>query len=186
MAAGLGIPASVAATIVSVIVVSFAATTLDSSVRLMRYIIAELGTEYNIKPITKTHVATTIAVASSAALTLIPEGPNGFGSGGYLLWPLFGTSNQLLAGISLLLISIWLKRLGRNYLPTIIPMVFLMFMTLWAMITQVFTQWAPWTEGSDWLLFTFGAIILVFTFWILLTAFAAIAKDKKDRIERSA
>ncbi|MFG6114946.1 carbon starvation protein A [Halobacillus sp. MO56] len=186
LATGLGIPASVAATIVSVIVVSFAATTLDSSVRLMRYIIAELGTEYNVKPITKTHVATTIAVVSSAALTLIPQGPKGFGSGGYLLWPLFGTSNQLLAGISLLLVSIWLKRNGRNYLPTIIPMAFVMFMTLWAMISQVFTQWAPWTETSDWLLFSFGAIILIFTLWILLTAFSAIAMNKKDSIERSA
>ncbi|MBM7552564.1 carbon starvation protein A [Thalassobacillus pellis] len=186
LAAGLGIPATVAATIVSVIVVSFAATTLDSSVRLMRYIISELGAEYKVTPLTKMHVATTVAVVSSAALTLIPQGPKGFGSGGYLLWPLFGTSNQLLAGISLLLISIWLKRLGRNYLPTIIPMIFVMFMTLYAMIDQVFTQWAPWVEGSDWMLFTFGAIILIFTFWILLTAFSAIMSNKDGKIEKSA
>ncbi|MFC7060881.1 carbon starvation protein A [Halobacillus seohaensis] len=186
LASGLGIPVSVASTIVSVIVVSFAATTLDSSVRLMRYIIAELGTEYNIAPLTKTHVATTVAVVSSAALTLIPQGPNGFGSGGYLLWPLFGTSNQLLAGISLLLISIWLKRLGRNYWPALIPMVFLMFMTLYAMIIQVLTQWAPWGDQSDWLLFTFGAIVLVFTIWILVTAASSLMGKDKDNIEKSA
>ncbi|MFQ3545486.1 carbon starvation protein A [Halobacillus rhizosphaerae] len=186
LAAGLGIPATVASTIVSVIVVSFAATTLDSSVRLMRYIIAELGTEYKIKPLTKAHVATTTAVVSSAALTILPQGPKGFGSGGYLLWPLFGTSNQLLAGISLLLISIWLKRQGRNYWPTMIPMLFLMFVTLWAMITQVLTQWAPWGSGSDWMLFSFGAIILVFTFWILLTAFSAIRKGADDSVSKSA
>ncbi|MGP4077680.1 carbon starvation CstA family protein [Halobacillus sp. K22] len=186
LASGLGIPVAVASTIVSVIVVSFAATTLDSSVRLMRYIIAELGTEYNVTPLTKTHVATTVAVVSSAALTLIPQGPKGFGSGGYLLWPLFGTSNQLLAGISLLLVSIWLKRLGRSYWPTLIPMVFLMFMTLWAMITQVLGEWAPWAEGSDWMLFTFGAIILVFTFWILLTAASAIFKNDRDSVQKSA
>ncbi|SFJ46398.1 carbon starvation protein [Halobacillus dabanensis] len=186
LASGLGIPASVAATIVSVIVVSFAATTLDSSVRLMRYIIAELGMEYKVTPLTKTHVATTVAVVSSAALTLIPQGPKGFGSGGYLLWPLFGTSNQLLAGISLLLVSIWLKRQGRNYMPTIIPMVFLMFMTLWAMIVQVWTEWAPWNDGSDWMLFSFGAIILVFTFWILLTAASALTGKNNDSIEKSA
>ncbi|MBH0230851.1 carbon starvation protein A [Halobacillus yeomjeoni] len=186
LAAGLGIPATVASTIVSVIVVSFAATTLDSSVRLMRYIISELGAEYKITPLTKVHVATTTAVVSSAALTLIPQGPRGFGSGGYLLWPLFGTSNQLLAGISLLLISIWLKRQGRNYLPTVIPMVFIMFMTLWAMISQVVTKWAPWAAESDWMLFTFGAIILVFTFWILVTAVAALRKSNQDQIQRSA
>ncbi|PKR78377.1 carbon starvation protein A [Halalkalibacillus sediminis] len=175
---GLGIPVEVATTIVAVIVVSFAATTLDSSVRLMRYIIAELGTEYKIKPITKMHVATTIAVVSSAALTLIPEGPNGFGSGGYLLWPLFGTSNQLLAGISLLLLAIWLKRRGSNYWPALIPMVFLLVMTLYAMIIQVFTEWAPWAgETSDWLLFTFGAIVFIFAIWIVLTAFSIFNKE---------
>ncbi|MBO1915438.1 hypothetical protein J4G37_62735, partial [Microvirga sp. 3-52] len=90
----------------------------------------------------KKHVATSLAVFSSAALVLLPKGPQGLGSGGYLLWPLFGTANQLLAGISLLLISIWLKRLGRNYLVTIIPMVFVMFMTLWAMFQQVIFQWS--------------------------------------------
>ncbi|WP_082232481.1 carbon starvation CstA family protein [Halobacillus massiliensis] len=186
LAAGLGIPASVAATIISVIVVSFAATTLDSSVRLMRYIISELGMEYKIKPLTKTHVATTTAVVSSAALTLIPQGPNGFGSGGYLLWPLFGTSNQLLAGISLLLISIWLKRQGRAYWPTIIPMAFLMFMTLYAMGIQVLTQWAPWAAQSDWLLFTFGSIILVFALWILVVAVSSIINSNQNKIEKSA
>ncbi|KGX87161.1 carbon starvation CstA family protein [Pontibacillus litoralis] len=185
LAAGLGIPTVVASTIVSVIVVSFAATTLDSSVRLMRYIIAELGAEYNVTPLTKMHVATTVAVVSSAALTLIPQGPKGFGSGGYLLWPLFGTANQLLAGISLLLISIWLKNLDRNYMPTIIPMAFLMFMTMWAMISQVFTDWAPWAEGSDWLLFSLGAVILVFALWITITAISVISAKDPQSFDRS-
>src|SRR5690606_4169300 len=115
-----GIPPSVAATIVSIIIISFAATTLDSSVRLMRYIIAEIGMEYKMPALAKPHVATSVAVLSSAALVLIPKGPNGFGSGGYLLWPLFGTANQLLAGISLMLIAVWLKKLGRNYMVALI------------------------------------------------------------------
>ncbi|MFP3358341.1 carbon starvation protein A [Planococcus citreus] len=174
LASGLMIPGSVASTIVSIIVVSFAATTLDTSVRLMRYIISELGVEYKVPQLEKKHVATSIAVLSSMALVILPEGPNGFGSGGYLLWPLFGTSNQLLAGISLLLISIWLRKLGRNYMITIIPMVFLMFMTLWAMFQQVFLQWAWYNEGSNTLLFVFGAIIFVFTLWIILTAAQAL------------
>ena len=176
LATGLLIPADVASTIVSIIVVSFAATTLDTSVRLMRYIISELGVEYKIPALEKKHVATTIAVGASAALVLIPEGPNGFGSGGYLLWPLFGTANQLLAGISLLLISIWLRKLGRNYAITIIPMIFLMFMTLWAMFQQVFLQWAWYADQPNMLLFIFGAIIFVFTLWIILTAAQALMK----------
>ncbi|MGM0898973.1 MAG: carbon starvation CstA family protein [Bacillota bacterium] len=174
LASGLMIPGSVASTIVSIIVVSFAATTLDTSVRLMRYIISELGVEYKVPQLEKKHVATSIAVLSSTALVILPEGPNGFGSGGYLLWPLFGTSNQLLAGISLLLISIWLRKLGRNYMITIIPMAFLMFMTLWAMFQQVFLQWAWYNDQPNTLLFVFGAIIFVFTIWIILTAVQAL------------
>lgn len=184
LASGLMIPAAVASTIVSVIVVSFAATTLDTSVRLMRYIISELGVEYKIPALEKKHVATTIAVVASAALVLIPEGPNGFGSGGYLLWPLFGTANQLLAGISLLLVSIWLRKLGRNYMITIIPMIFLMFMTLWAMFQQVFLQWAWYADAPSMLLFVFGAIIFVFAIWIIITAIQVLAsKDNPANLE---
>ncbi|GAB3064233.1 hypothetical protein GCM10027286_29570 [Virgibacillus ainsalahensis] len=174
LAEGLAIPVDIATTIVSIIVVSFAATTLDTAVRLMRYIIAELGTEYNVPALTKTHVATTVAVVSSAALVLIPEGPTGFGSGGYLIWPLFGTSNQLLAGISLLLISLWLKRLGRNYVITLIPMIFLMFMTLYALGQQVILEWSWWGNDSNTLLFVLGAINFVFALWIALTAISAM------------
>lgn len=182
LATGLMIPSAIAATIVSVIVVSFAATTLDTSVRLMRYIISELGVEYNIPSLEKKHVATTIAVVASAALVLIPEGPNGFGSGGYLLWPLFGTSNQLLAGISLLLISIWLRQLGRSYVITIVPMIFLMFMTLWAMFQQVFLQWAWYAAAPNMLLFIFGAIIFVFALWIIITAIQVLASKDNSKL----
>ncbi|WP_422122044.1 carbon starvation protein A [Planococcus sp. X10-3] len=184
LASGLMIPAAVASTIVSVIVVSFAATTLDTSVRLMRYIISELGVEYKIPALEKKHVATTIAVVASAALVLIPEGPSGFGSGGFLLWPLFGTANQLLAGISLLLVSIWLRKLGRNYMITIIPMIFLMFMTLWAMFQQVFLQWAWYAAAPNMLLFVFGAIIFVFALWIIITAIQVLAsKENPPNLE---
>jgi carbon starvation protein len=184
LATGLWIPAEAARTIIAVIVVSFAATTLDSSVRLMRYIIAELGEVYNFKPLTGVHVATSIAVLSSAALVLLPEGPRGLGSGGYLLWPLFGTSNQLLAGISFLLITIWLKRQGRPIVYTLIPMIFLFFMTLWAMVEQVVFEWSGLGESDpDILLFMLGAIILGFTIWILIEAMSLLLVEKKGDSE---
>ncbi|MDZ7719217.1 MAG: carbon starvation protein A [Balneolaceae bacterium] len=178
LATALYIPLQAAETIIAVIVISFAATTLDTSVRLMRYIINELGQEYNVKPLTNMHLSTFIAVGSSAALVLIPEGPRGIGSGGYLLWPLFGTSNQLLAAISLMILTIWLKRKGRNYIYTLVPLVFLLFMTLWAMIQQVFFDWSGLgsTEGNM-LLFIFGAIILSFAVWIVLEALFLFRKE---------
>ncbi|WP_042223981.1 carbon starvation CstA family protein [Oceanobacillus manasiensis] len=183
LASGIAIPPDIATTIVSIIVVSFAATTLDTSVRLMRYIIAELGVEYKVPALTKTHVATTVAVVSSAALVLLPEGPKGFGSGGYQLWPLFGTANQLLAGISLLLIAVWLRRQGRNYAVVLIPMIFLMFMTLYAMFQQVIFEWSWFGTGSNTLLFVLGAIIFVFAVWIILTAFSVLTESKNTTID---
>src|SRR5699024_10439167 len=83
LAEGLFIPADIATTIVSIIVVSFAATSLDSSVRLMRYIISELVINYYLPELEKKDVSTSIDVLASAALVLLPEGPKGFGSGGY-------------------------------------------------------------------------------------------------------
>lgn len=170
LAGGLAIPPDIATTLVSIMVISFAATSLDTSVRLMRYIIGELGIEYKVPTLNKKHVATSIAVGTSAALVLLPEGPQGFGSGGYLLWPLFGTSNQLLAAISLMLIAVWLKRLGRNYIAVIIPMIFVMAMTLWAMFQQVIFEWSWFGTESNTLLFILGSIIFVFAIWIILTA----------------
>ncbi len=171
LATGVLIPETAARTIISVIIISFAATTLDTSVRLMRYIIGELGHQYEIPVLTRIHVSTAVAVISTALLVLLPEGPKGFGSGGYLLWPLFGTSNQLLAGISLLLISIWLYRKGRPIIYTAIPMIFLLFMTLWALGQQLIFQWSGYGAGdANWLLMFFGAIIFVFAVWIVLEA----------------
>ncbi len=178
LANGLMIPYDISTTIVSIIVVSFAATTLDTSVRLMRYIIAELGMEYKLPVLAKKHVATTLAVTSSAALVLLPKGPQGFGSGGYLLWPLFGTANQLLAAISLLLIAVWLKRLGRSYVVVLIPMFFVLATTLYAMFQQVALQWSWFGSNPNNLLFVFGAIIFVFAIWISITALAVLTKDK--------
>ncbi|QKY68872.1 carbon starvation protein A [Lentibacillus sp. CBA3610] len=177
LASGLMIPTEVATTIVAIIVVSFAATTLDTCVRLMRYIISELGVEYNVPALSKMHVATSVAIVSSAVLVLMPEGSRGFGSGGYLLWPLFGTSNQLLAGISLLLVSIWLKKRGSNYLVTLIPMIFVMFMTLWAMFEQVLFEWSWFGTDPSVLLFALGSIIFVFAVWIVLTAFSTLTRN---------
>lgn len=183
LATALYIPLEAAQTIIAVIVISFAATTLDTSVRLMRYIINELGDEYNIQPLTKMHISTMIAVGASAALVLIPEGPRGIGSGGYLLWPLFGTSNQLLAAISLMIVTIWLKRKGRSYIYTLIPLIFLLFMTLWAMIEQVFFEWSGYGESSgNMLLFVFGAIILGFTIWIVLEALFLLKSSANEEI----
>ena len=46
------------------------------------------------------------------------------GKGGLILWPLFGTTNQLVAGVTLLVVSVWLRRQGRPVVYTLVPMIF--------------------------------------------------------------
>jgi len=180
LATGLGIPADIARTIVAVITISFAATTLDTALRLLRYIIGELGAEYKVNWLTGRRAASGVAVGLVAALVLLPDGGRGLGSGGYLLWPLFGTANQLLAGITLMLVSLWLWRQGRNALPTLIPMIFLLIMTIWAMTQQVVFDWSGMgANDAKWLLFIFGAVILGFALWILLEAIIIFRNPQK-------
>lgn len=183
LASGLLIPEAAAQTLTSIIVISFAATTLDTSVRLMRYIISEIGREYKAFALTKKHVATSIAVGASLMLVLLPQDERGLGAGGYILWPLFGTSNQLLAGITLLLITIWVQRQGRNFLVPLIPMVFLLVMTMWAMLSQLRNEWWIFGEtGGDVLLFVLGSIIFVFAVWICLEAYLLFKNERQQRL----
>ncbi len=52
-------------------------------------------------------------------------------------WPIFGTSNQLLASLTLLALSVWLISRGKPVLYTILPMLFMLVMTLWSLITFI-------------------------------------------------
>ena len=61
----------------------------------------------------------------------------GAGEGSFRkFWVLFGTSNQLLAALTLLGISVWLHRSGRRYWYTLLPMLFVLTITLWSLALQ--------------------------------------------------
>jgi carbon starvation protein len=107
---------------------TFVFDTLDVSTRLGRYILQELiGWKGRAGAI----AATAVMCGLPAALILMSD------AGSYrLFWTLFGTSNQLLAGLSMLGVSAWLKRSGRRYWYTLLPAVFLLGMTVWSLIVQ--------------------------------------------------
>ena len=110
LAQGVGLPREFSVIFAAVVVISFAATTMDTGVRLQRYIISELGAEYKIKIAQNRWFATFIAVSTCALLALGVDR----GAGGMRLWPLFGTTNQLTGALSLLVITLFLHRLGRR------------------------------------------------------------------------
>lgn len=172
-ASNLGVPVEVAQVFAAVIVISFAATTMDTGVRLQRYLLQELGETYNIRALRDANVSTLLAVAMGLALAFGARQPGvgDLGSGGFVLWPLFGTTNQLLAALSLLVVSVYLRRLGRSALPTVLPMMFLLVMTIWAMLINLGQWWVG--EKANYLLAVLGTLILLSAVWMLLEAWAA-------------
>ena len=91
---------------------------------------------------------------------------DGAGKGGLLIWPLFGTTNQLLASLALLVISVFLIRLGRSAAPALIPMLFLISVTSIAMLLTLKNFWV----NEQWYLFLIGVVILISAVFIVTEA----------------
>ena len=155
----LGISMQAAETFMAVIVIAFAATSLDTGARIQRLVIGELGETYGIAPLKNRFVASATGIALALVLALTQAG----GKGGLILWPLFGTTNQLLASVTLLLVSVWLRRKGRPVIYTFLPMVFVSAATLFAMLGEV----RVYFESGSWLLLTLGLVILVCDVWVM-------------------
>lgn len=168
---GLGIPNSLSATILATMAVLFAATTMDSGVRLQRLVVQEIGEIIGLR--LTTLIATIIAVGLSFGLTF-SAGTDG--SGGMTIWPLFGTTNQLMAGLSLSILVIILTYLRRPTWPVLIPLVFVTIMSLWAAVLQLGSLFA---EGN-WLLLVIDLIIVCAAIWVIIEATAAIRKARKS------
>lgn len=161
----LGIPLKMSIAIMAVLVASFAATTLDTATRLQRYVIQELAQTAKIKPLTNRYVATALALAVGGVLALMP-GPKGPGSGGLILWPLFGAVNQLLAGLAFMVIVFYLLRRNRPIWFAVLPMVAMLVMPAWAMLWQMFNPNGWWANGK-YLLFGFGLAVEALQVWMI-------------------
>ena len=168
---GLGIPTSLSATILATMAVLFAATTMDSGIRLQRLVVAEMAELAGVK--LSGAVATIIAVGCALGLTF-SMGLDG--SGGMLIWPLFGTTNQLMAGLTLSVVVIILTQLRRPTWPVLIPLVFVTAMSLWAAVLQLRT----FLEAGNWLLLVLDVIIICCAIWVIVEAFTAISKARKE------
>jgi carbon starvation protein len=175
--AALGIPMEIATTFVAVMVIAFAATSLDTGARIQRLIISELGGSYGIRALTNRYVAAGLGIGAALLLAITQAE----GKGGLALWPLFGTTNQLVAGVTLLVITVWLKRLERPYLYTFIPMLFVGAATFVAMLGEVRNH----LIASNWTLAAMGATILVLDVWVLLEGFRAFAGGTAVRVDRT-
>ncbi|WP_250460938.1 carbon starvation CstA family protein [Microbulbifer litoralis] len=168
LSAGTGINAEVAGTMLTVMAALFAGTTMDTGLRLQRYIFQEWGEIYKINWMHRPMPATMLAVASCVLLAFGAGGADG--SGGLLIWPLFGTTNQLLAGLTLLVVTVMLVRLGRPTIFTLGPLVFLLVMTLAALLLQL----KEFFVKNDWFLFSLDLVVLVAAVMVTLECIATL------------
>ncbi len=179
LADGMGMDVGVAATLLTVMAALFAGTTMDTGLRLQRYIFQEWGEIYQQKWMTRPLPATLLAVVSCLLLAFGAGGADG--SGGLLIWPLFGTTNQLLAGLTLLVITIMLVKRGRPAIYTLAPLVFLLVMTLYALLMQL----KSFYEKEDWFLLGLDLVVLVAALLVTLECTAALKRAFKAPPEPS-
>ena len=177
--AGVGIGTAQAQTLLAVMAVLFAGTTMDASVRLQRYIIQEWGVIYRIPQLQNAYLATIISVA--ACLTLAFGAGGADGSGGMVLWPLFGAANQLLAGLTLLVISIMLVKLGRPSRYTMVPMI---FVTSMSFLSALYQLWSLY-EGAEYMLLVVDILILIAAVLVMLEAASAFVRERRLNLERA-
>ena len=175
VSSGVGISQEFAATLLTVMAVLFAGTTMDAGVRLQRYIVQEWGSTYGIPVLRNGYVATVAAVAACLLLAFGAGGPSG--EGGMLIWPLFGTTNQLLAGLSLLVISLMLLKLGRPARYTLTPMIFVTGMALWAALLQLMSLYEE--GGIFYALLWIDVVIVILAILVLLEAGSAFMRVRR-------
>ena len=158
----MGIPKVIAVVIMGVFVASFAGTTLDTATRIQRYVIAELFGGFKLNFLTGRYVATFIAVGSALILAFATGAS---GAGAMKLWPLFGATNQTLAALALVIITLYLKRRGgAKWLIAGIPAAFMIVMTIWAVILNQVSFGAKHNA----LLQVINICILVIAIWIAI------------------
>lgn len=168
----LGIDFRLAAGLVSVVVVSFALTTLDSATRLLRFNIAEMAETLGWSWLANRFVASVGAVAAIAFFAFYRMDGR---PAGLALWQLFGTVNQLLAGLALLVVTLYLAWRRRRAWITGVPALFMMAATLVAMLGNLRRFLGQWHEGGS-TLFVVGSILLVLAVWLLIEGAACIRR----------
>ena len=166
----LGVPMELAQAFIALVAVSFALTSLDSGTRLLRYNIEEISHSVGVPALGQRYVASTIAVVLIGffAFYQIEGQPVGLA-----LWSLFGSTNQVLGALTLLAVTIYLRQNGRNYVYTLLPMVFMLTVTIIAMVIDIRKYW----NGGQLLLWGVATSIFVLSVWLLVEAVIRFRKD---------
>ena len=165
----IGLPQGLATTLIVVLVVSFAATTLDSATRIQRYIITEFGSATKLKIFENKYLATLISIIPAYFIATNNELRNE-------LWQTFGASNQMLAALTLMVLSIYFWKKGKNIISLIIPMIIIMLITISALYIK-------FNQSTTLLLKSINGILIILIIWMILEGIMYCLKKMKLKNE---
>ncbi len=167
----IGIPLSLGIQFGILMLNAFILTTLDTTARLNRYILQETSIGKRGGIFKNRYVATLVSLIAAYLLIAF---------GGYkILWPLFGASNQLIATLALFVISTYLFGIKSPKIYTLIPAIFMLFVTEIALFYQIFWEFAP---NGNWFLLILAGILLILGLMIVyesLKKMMAISKTNQ-------
>jgi carbon starvation protein len=175
----LGVPVKYGAAFVVVFIVSFANTTLDSAARIQRISLQEIFTRQNgtiRRPMNNRYLATALIVLAASSMTFFKPG----GQGAMVLWPLFGSLNQLMAALALGVVTVYMASRKMPVWYTMLPMLVILILTLWAMVENL----GGFITDGEWLLVALSGLILGLTAWLTVSSMLALFRRMTSKISR--
>lgn len=171
-----GVDATMGKTFTALAVSAFALTTLDTAGRLGRFAFQEFFQETSATEsstsgtsiLSNRYVASVITIGVSIYLAFTSWG---------LIWPMFGSANQLLAGVALLAVAAWLANKGMNNKMLIAPMIFMFVVTLTALVFLIKSNIAK----GNYILVFFGALLFVLAIILIALSYNVLTGKKKEQ-----
>ena len=121
-----------------------------------------------IRPLTNKYAATALAVILGGALAMLPsKAGDPYGTGGLILWPLFGATNQMLAGLAFLVTLFYLWRRNKPVWFIVVPTIIMLVLPMWGLTWQMFHPQFGWWAQGNFLLLGIGIIVLSVQIWIV-------------------
>jgi carbon starvation protein len=168
-----GVPIALGSVFGILMVEGFVVTTLDTAVRLNRYLFEELW-----GLIFKTVPALLKNFLFNSALAVILMWVLAYFNTFAALWPIFGTANQLLAALSLIAVSTWLSVRGHKNLITVIPAVFMIVTTTASLIILLVTKYIPQMNVT---LLIADALLLLLSLGVVYLSLKTVARLMKEK-----
>ena len=175
----IGLSEPLANTLMAVLVISFAATTLDTATRIQRFILNEFGKATKVEILSNRYIATLIAIIPAVLMAfwnITDPGSGVIRQAGWVLWPIFGASNQMLAALTLMVLTLYYWQKKKAFLPLLIPMLVIMVVTLSALLANAVKFY-----GVNGILFILNLILITLILWMIYEGFNKVLEIRRKR-----